>query len=286
MQIKDIKSSELLPRFADQIAWIQESFDKICKSIDDRIPAIDAPLTMASIEALTDSEIQYFFDSIGIIKYYPDISRSIQNTILYNLYKLQRYAGTPRVVELLCQYIFQDIDLSVYITDNLAFDDSGYIINPELLDLFDVDVLPTSNVLTPEIIDRIFKNIFSLSRNSQTIRDFNINYDPTNIDANAYIIAVDSVFNSINDAICEPVTPPVIDGIFGGDFSGNDISLDSVDGGGSVIDRYNPGRALFPNTGWIDGTMITRYNPGRSLFELRGWEPGGVLEKHLMMASR
>lgn len=63
--------------------------------------------------------------------------------------------------------------------------------------------------------------------------------------------------------------------LFGGDFSGNDISLDSVDGGGSVIDRYNPGRYLFPNTGWVDGTMITRYNPGRSLFELRGWEPGG-----------
>lgn len=63
--------------------------------------------------------------------------------------------------------------------------------------------------------------------------------------------------------------------LFGGDFSGNDISLDSVDGGGSVINRYNPGRALFPNAGWADGTMITRYNPGRSLFELRGWESGG-----------
>ena len=67
--------------------------------------------------------------------------------------------------------------------------------------------------------------------------------------------------------------------LFGGDFSGNNISLDSVDGGGSVINRYNPGRALFPNTGWVDGTMITRYNPGRALFELRGWEPGGVFEK-------
>ena len=233
MQIKDIKSSELLPRFADKIAWIQNAFEEVCKAINLRTPAIDAPLAMESIEALTDSEIQYFFDSIGIIKYYPDISRSIQNAILYNLYKLQRYAGTPRVVELLCQYIFQDIDLRVSITDNLAFDDSGYIINPELLDLFDVNVAPSSNVLTPEIIDRIFKNIFSLSRNSQTIRDFNINYDPTNIDANAYIIAVDSVYNSINDAICEPVTPPVPEKMtLGGiitDISSTSFEVDAVE---------------------------------------------------------
>lgn len=56
--------------------------------------------------------------------------------------------------------------------------------------------------------------------------------------------------------------------LFGGDFSGNNISLDSVDGGGSVIDRYNP---------------------GRSLFELRGWEPGGcfwdVLGNFIVMDS-
>lgn len=77
--------------------------------------------------------------------------------------------------------------------------------------------------------------------------------------------------------------------LFGGDFSGNDITLDSVDGGGNVIDRYNPGRYLFPNTGWVDGSMITRYNPGRSLFELRGWEPGGcfwdVLGNFIIMDS-
>lgn len=77
--------------------------------------------------------------------------------------------------------------------------------------------------------------------------------------------------------------------LFGGDFSGNEISLDSVDGGGSVINRYNPGRALFPNTGWVDGSMMTRYNPGRDLFELRGWEPGGcfwdVLGNFIIMDS-
>ena len=85
----------------------------------------------------------------------------------------------------------------------------------------------------------------------------------------------------------EPVVPDTT--LFGGDFLGNNISLDSVDGGGSVINRYNPGRALFPNTGWVDGTMIARYNPGRSLFELRGWEPGGcfwdVLGNFIIMDS-
>lgn len=84
-------------------------------------------------------------------------------------------------------------------------------------------------------------------------------------------------------------TQPSSSLLFGGDFSGNDITLESVDGGGSVIDRYNPGRSLFPNIGWVDGTMITRYNPGRSLFELRGWEPGGcfwdILGNFIVMDS-
>lgn len=71
----------------------------------------------------------------------------------------------------------------------------------------------------------------------------------------------------------EPVVPDTT--LFGGDFSGNEISLDSVDGGGSLVSRYNTSRDLFPNTGWVDGTMITRYNQGRDLFDLLGWEPGG-----------
>ena len=82
---------------------------------------------------------------------------------------------------------------------------------------------------------------------------------------------------------------PVAAALFGGDFSGNNISLDSVDGGGSLVSRYNPGRALFPNTGFVEGAMITRYNPGRPLFELRGWEPGGcfwdVLGNFVIMDS-
>ena len=87
----------------------------------------------------------------------------------------------------------------------------------------------------------------------------------------------------------EPPEPPVEYLYFGGDFSGNDITLNSVDGGGSVINRYNPGRSLFSNTGWVDGEMITRYNPGRALFELRGWDPGGcfwdVLGNFIVMDS-
>ena len=278
MQISDIKSSELLPRFASDIEWVQMAYDIIIKAIKARSLAIDAPLTMASIEALTDSEIEYYFDSIGIIKYYPDIDRNIQNNILYNLFKLQHFAGTPEVVELLCQYIFQDLNLQIKITDNLAFDDNGYPYRPDLLDLFDVDITPSEYVLTADIITRIYANIFSLARNSQTIRDFNINYNSTDIDTTAYIStpfdSVESVLYNTNDEICEYVQPVTL-GVFGGDFSGNNISLDSVDGGGSVINRYNPGRSLFPNTGFVEGAMIARHSNSRALFELRGWEPGG-----------
>ena len=75
----------------------------------------------------------------------------------------------------------------------------------------------------------------------------------------------------------EPVVPDTT--LFGGDFSGNNISLDSVDGGGSLVSRYNASRELFPNTGWIGGEMIDRHGNSRALFELQGWSPGGVFER-------
>lgn len=237
MQISDIKSSELLPRFASDIEWVQMAYDIIIKAIKARSLAIDAPLTMAAIEALTDSEIEYYFNSIGIIKYYPDIDRSIQNNILYNLFKLQHFAGTPGVVELLCQYIFQDLNLQLKITDNLAFDDNGYPYRPDLLDLFDVDITPSEYVLTADIITRIYANIFSLARNSQTIRDFNINYNSTDIETTAYIStpfdSVESVLYNTNDEICEPLPGPVVQKvIIGGiitDTSSTSFEVDSIE---------------------------------------------------------
>ena len=258
MQIKDINSSVLLPRFASKTEWVCNALDDVIKSIRVRTDAIDAPLTMESIEVLTDDEIRYYFEQIGVIKYYPDIPRPIKNEILFNLYRLQPRLGTPRTVEILCQYVFKDIDLFIEIFDNLAFNSLGELIDESLLDLFDVTVHPSTNSLEQDFITRLYKNIFALSRNSQTIRNLNIEYQSNNINTSACIALpyddIEGVEYVYNYDLCESVI--IEDHLyFGGDFSGNNIRMESVDGGGGLIEKY------------------ASY---KSLFNLRGWEPGGL----------
>ena len=65
---------------------------------------------------------------------------------------------------------------------------------------------------------------------------------------------------------------------FCGDFSGNNIDIDSVDGGGSLIDRYSSSRNLIQLSGYESGSTIDRYNQSRSTFSLVGWNPGGMFE--------
>jgi hypothetical protein len=47
--------------------------------------------------------------------------------------------------------------------------------------------------------------------------------------------------------------------LFGGDFSGNKITMESVDGGGSLIDKYAHYKALFELRGWSPGGDFTEY---------------------------
>jgi phage tail P2-like protein len=55
----------------------------------------------------------------------------------------------------------------------------------------------------------------------------------------------------------EPVVPDVP--LFGGDFFGNRITMESVDGGGSLIDKYAHYKALFELRGWSPGGDFTEY---------------------------
>lgn len=49
--------------------------------------------------------------------------------------------------------------------------------------------------------------------------------------------------------------------LFGGDFSGNDITVNSVDGGGGLISRFAQTRSLFPLIGWDAGGNIEEWVP-------------------------
>ena len=211
MKLSNIVSKELLPDFAESISWVMNALDSIIQVIKARSVSIDAPLTMESIEALTDEELQALYAQYGLALYYPDISRSRRNWMLYNMARIWRYLGTPKAVEFLCQYIFSDIDIELKVHDNEAFDSTGRLINPDLVDVFDVEILPGVNILPPEANQRILENVIRFSRNSQALRQIYYSYDTFVTQTVSPALPYDSIVaveNVLNDDVCEDSPEP------------------------------------------------------------------------------
>lgn len=169
MKLNDIQSKVLLPRFANNIEWVQNTLDVIIKRVCERSKSIDAPLTMESIEALTDEELQALYEQYGIAIYYPDLSRETRNKMLYEMCRVYRYLGTPKALETLCNYIFDGIPIQITVNDNQAFDELGNLVRPDLIDTFDVIVDPQMGYLGEDVNKRILENIIHFSRNSQSL---------------------------------------------------------------------------------------------------------------------
>lgn len=210
MRLNDIESKQLLPRFAHVFDWVQNAFDSIVKAVFARAKGIDAPLTMESIQALSDSELQALYEQYGIAQYYPDLSRETRDKMLYEMCRIYRYLGTPKAVEILCNYIFDGVQLDLKVLDNLAFDEYGNLIDSDLLDVFDIQIDPLESVLSEDANARILANVIRFSRNSQYLRaiyyDFPENFDCTvqvGIDPDNPCVIVDFE----QDSICDPVTP-------------------------------------------------------------------------------
>lgn len=123
---------------------------------------------------------------------------------------------------------------------------------------FDADTMAKTIWLMPsecEIDDIFFENDGDISPGARLVIDPSVSIDEEDW---RYLIA--SVRNlgwhtldeweELGWVLSDPNTL-----YFGGDFSGNNIRMESVDGGGGLIDKYASYKALF---------------------NLRGWEPGGL----------
>lgn len=212
MKLKDIQSWALLPQFAEDAAYLQKAFDLIIKPNVERIKSLSQPLSIEAIHALTDDELQLLYDQYGVAEYYPDLDRSVRDMMLYNIVRYYRWLGTPKVMEILCKYIFNGFELEAIVWDNLAWD-NGDLVHPELLDMYDVEVIPCGNVLPDNALYRILANIIRFSRNTQTLRDIWFTMPDNDIDVSACVgLSYGScgVVNVENYTLCENVTPQIM----------------------------------------------------------------------------
>lgn len=209
MKIDDIESKKLLPNWAHDADWIQAAFDQIVLMCTGRLHAIDAPLTMQAIQCLTDEELREWYARFGVVEYYPDLNRETREKMLYWLARLYRYLGTPHAIRVLCDYVYNDLPLDVTVIDNLAFDGET-LVDPTLLDLFDIEIDAGSAGISPTQAYRLVNNILRIARNSQTLRKIIYEYS-SDIDVNCGACSYGGdvcIDYSDNDEIARDVTPP------------------------------------------------------------------------------
>ena len=213
MKLKDVQSKELLPSWAVNAEWLQNGLDLAVRSISARIPGMGAPFTLDAVKALSDEELEALYEQIGIVKYYPDLSRSTRENFIFEIYTNARYLGTPAVVEKLIKYIFDGQPVNVTIHDNLAFDSSGSLVDRSLLDTYDIELnIPVAN-LPALVLSRLYENLYNLVRNTQKLRAVEFTFDDENIDCNTYfgIIPAETpgiVVDLENDAVCDMPPAP------------------------------------------------------------------------------
>lgn len=252
MRLNDIKSEELLPITSDdlraRLTWVCNAFDMFVKAVDARRRALSAPYALSVIQNLTDAELQQYFKEFNIAQYYPDISRSARENMLYNQLKYFRKLGTKAALEAMVQYIFGDNPIELTIIDNLAFDENGVLTDEALLNLYDVIITAENPVLGAFELGRIFANLTKFNRTSQKLRAITMRYIGGTTDAYAGVGSVEYAVHYENWVVCQlsvrPVTLTIgVDNEVGADATGLDSKyywFYQFTGGATYSNLWNP----------------------------------------------
>lgn len=172
MKLNDAKTSEFLTQWAETGKYLEDGLDELLHYADGRIDSLPAPFTLESCIALTDDEQMAMFEQFGLAKYYPDISHERRAWMLWMQNLLWRKLGTPKALETLCMYLFDDVTVHLEVKDNGAWDALGNLIHEDLLDVFDAELTIDSLDLPPEMLERVKANIIRFVRNQEWMRAF------------------------------------------------------------------------------------------------------------------
>ena len=172
MKLNDAKTSEFLTQWAESGRFLEDGLDDILHYANGRIDGLPAPFTLESCIALTDDEQMAMFEQFGLAKYYPDISHERRAWMLWMQNLLWRKLGTPKALETLCMYLFDDVTVHLEVKDNGAWDSLGNLTDEDLLDVFDAELTIDSLNLPSEMLERVKANIIRFVRNQEWMRAF------------------------------------------------------------------------------------------------------------------
>ena len=172
MKLNDAKTGEFLTQWAEAGKYLTDGLDDILHYANGRIDSLPAPVTLESCIALTDDEQMAMFEQFGLAKYYPDISHERRAWMLWMQNLLWRKLGTPKALETLCMYLFDDVSVHLEVKDNEAWDSLGNLTDEDLLDVFDAELTIDSLNLPSEMLERVKANIIRFVRNQEWMRAF------------------------------------------------------------------------------------------------------------------
>ena len=172
MKLNDAKTSEFLTQWAEAGRFLTDGLDDILHYANGRIDGLPAPVTLESCIALTDDEQMAMFEQFGLAKYYPDISHERRAWMLWMQNLLWSKLGTPKALETLCMYLFDDVTVHLEVKDNGAWDALGNLTDEDLLDVFDAELTIDSLNLPSEMLERVKANIIRFVRNQEWMRAF------------------------------------------------------------------------------------------------------------------
>ena len=172
MKLNDAKTSEFLTQWAESGKYLEDGLDDILHYANGRIDGLPAPVTLESCIVLTADEQMAMFEQFGLAKYYPDISHERRAWMLWMQNLLWRKLGTPKALETLCMYLFDDVTVHLEVKDNGAWDALGNLTDEDLLNVFDAELTIDSLNLPSEMLERVKANIIRFVRNQEWMRAF------------------------------------------------------------------------------------------------------------------
>lgn len=177
MRLSDSYLRQFLPTWAQDVGFLCDGMDGLLHDFNERAISLAAPLTLEACEALTDAELQRYYEEYGLAKYYPDISHERRAWLLWQQAMRWRWLGTPRAVEILCEYIMDLTPVTLKITDDLAYGPDGTLRNPELLHVFDAELSVQAADLPEYVLSRVYDNIIRFKNDRTKLRGFSFIFD-------------------------------------------------------------------------------------------------------------
>lgn len=120
MKLSQIETAKLLPRFAknDFTTAACHALDEVFRGMAERMDALPLEASAHAISLCRDDELSQLASDLGVLPYYPDLERSLRETLILNAGLWTRRAATPKAVVTMVNTVFSTQSTALFEPDD------------------------------------------------------------------------------------------------------------------------------------------------------------------------